>query len=244
MDSALREEFRAGFYSNRQAAWIDEQKDERNGVTADVSSYLGALAAGRRDFAYPGHDSAVYRLLESLVAKRGPKRGADIGCATGCFPAMQLAAGVQSCTVFEVRPTVANHPQVDVRVQDLTYAEGVEPEFDLLTCLSTIEHIGLGRYGDPIDPWGDIKMAQSLRGLLRPGGVMLISFPSGPGCVVFNQHRIYTRYRRAALFGDLRLLRRVADRPWWARYRRVAGDLLGRTGSFSQPVYVLEKPAS
>ena len=81
------------------------------------------------------------------------------------------------------------------------------------TCLSTIEHIGLGRYGDPIDPWGDVKMARNLARLLRPGGTLLISFPCGPGCVVFNKHRIYTPFRREALFGDLRRMRRVSTGP-------------------------------
>jgi SAM-dependent methyltransferase len=241
MDSALQEEFRDGFYPNRQAAWIDDPIVETEAVTADVSGHIDALAAGERDFAYPGHDAAVYRLLESLVAQRSPKRGADIGCATGCFPAMQIATGVPSCTVFEVRPAEANHPQVQVRVKDLTYAEDVEPEFDLVTCLSTIEHIGLGRYGDPIDPWGDIKMAENLMRILRPGGVMLISFPTGPGCVVFNKHRIYSPYRRDSLFRGLRLMRRASDRPWWARPSRIVGALRRRAGYFSQPVYVLEK---
>lgn len=224
MDSALRDEFRAGFYANRQAAWMDDQEVDTEPVTADVSGHLEALAAGERDFAYPGHDAAVYGLLESLASERSLERGADIGCATGCFPAMQIAVGVQLCTVFEVRPAEADHPQVNVRVQDLTYADEVEPEFDLVTCLSTIEHVGLGRYGDPIDPWGDIKMAENLRRALRPGGVILISFPVGSGCVVFNQHRIYSRYRRAALFRGLRVLGRAPDRPWLARsQRRLAG---------------------
>jgi SAM-dependent methyltransferase len=241
MDQALQEEFRAGFYPDRPAAWIDDQMVETDAVTADVAGHIRALAAGERDFAYPGHDAAVYRLLEGLVAERAPKLGADIGCATGCFPAMQIATGVPSCTVFEVRPAEANHPQVDVRVQDLTYADDVEPEFDLVTCLSTIEHIGLGRYGDPIDPWGDVKMARNLARLLRPGGTLLISFPSGPGCVAFNKHRIYTPHRRASLFGDLRLVGRASDRPRWGRARRAVGDLIGRIGSFSQPIFVLEK---
>jgi SAM-dependent methyltransferase len=181
-------------------------------------------------------------LLEGLVAERAPELGADIGCATGCFPAMQIASGVPFCTVFEVRQAEANHPHVDVRVQDLTYAENVEPEFDLVTCLSTIEHIGLGRYGDPIDPWGDVKMARNLGKLLRPGGILLLSFPSGPGCVVFNKHRIYTPYRRHALFGELRLVERARDRPWWSRVRGRVGEALGRIGSFWQPIFVLEKP--
>jgi SAM-dependent methyltransferase len=242
MDAALHEEFRAGFYPDRPAAWIDDEVVETGAVTADVAGHVRALSSDRRDFAYPGHDAAVYRLLERFVAERRPERGADIGCATGCFPAMQIVTGVPSCTVFEVRQAEANHPQVDVRVQDLTYAEDVESEFDLVTCLSTIEHIGLGRYGDPIDPWGDVKMARNLGRLLRPGGVLLLSFPSGPGCVVFNKHRIYTPYRRCALFGELRLVRTASDRPWWSRVRRRVGERLGRIGSFWQPIFLLENP--
>jgi SAM-dependent methyltransferase len=241
MDSALQDEFRAGFYPSRAAAWIDDPISETDAVEADVSGHIRALEAGERDFAYPGHDAAVFRLLESLVSDRSPKRGADVGCATGCFPAMHIAAGVPSCTVFEVRPAEANHPKVDVRVKDLTYAEDLEPEFDLVTCLSTIEHIGLGRYGDPLDPWGDVKMAENLQRILRPGGVMLLSFPTGRGCVVFNKHRIYSRHRRATLFRGMTVIGRASDRPWWARPRRLLGDLVRGAGSFSQPVYVLEK---
>jgi SAM-dependent methyltransferase len=154
---------------------------------------------------------------------------------------MQLAAGVDSCTVFEVRSTEIDHPQVQVRVEDLTYAQDVRPDFDLVTCLSTIEHVGLGRYGDPLDPWGDVKLAGNLRRLLRPGGIMLLSFPVGIGSVVYNGHRIYSRLRREMLFGDLR----VIDRAWG---RSVLGQLRHRTeialriaGAASQPVYVLQK---
>jgi len=84
-------------------------------------------------------------------------------------------------------------------------------------------------------------MAANLRRLLRPGGVLLISFPAGPGCVVFNAHRIYSRKRRSALFGDLTLIRR----PWWSRYgqwRGKASVALRKAGAFWQPIYVLEKP--
>ena len=179
VDAALRAEFCQGFYERRQADWVEHVVDETQGVAADVAGCLAALAAGQRNFSYPRHDEQVFDLLQRLVPERGLKGGADIGCATGCFPAMQLMVGIERCTVFEVRPTSSNDARVEVRVQDLTYSEDVEPEFDLVTCLSTIEHVGLGRYGDPIDPWGDVKMARNLRRLLRPGGIMLLSFPVG-----------------------------------------------------------------
>jgi SAM-dependent methyltransferase len=242
VDVALKDEFRKGFYSHRPAGWIERVTDESGGVVVDIAGCLAALQSGQRDFSYPRHDEAVYDVLHEIIPKRGIERGADVGCATGCFPAMQLSAGVMHCTVFEVRRVDVNDDRVDVRVQDLTYADGLEPEFDLITCLSTIEHIGLGRYGDRIDPWGDIRMATNLRQLLNPGGVLLLSFPVGNGCVVFNMHRIYSPERRAALFGDLTLVHWVPGRSRLGHLRHRAEVLLRKPGTSSQPIYVLEKP--
>lgn len=241
MEAALRSDFRAGFYPNRPAAWIDDPVDQANDVAADVAGCLAAIERGQHDFSYPGHDGAVWRALERLVPERELSDGADIGCETGAFPAMQIAAGIGSCTVFEVRRTQVNHARVRVRMQDLASAENVQPEFDLITCLSTIEHVGLGRYGDPLDPWGDLKLAENVRRLLRPGGVLLLSFPQGRGCVVFNKHRIYTGYRRSALFGDLRLVERIEHRRPLARLRQGVGTFLRGAGSFTHPIYLLEK---
>jgi len=241
VDAALKDEFRKGFYPDRPASWIDRLTDESDDVVADIASCLAQLNSGRRDFAYPRHDEAVYELLHEVVPQRGIKRGADIGCATGCFPAMQLSAGVEHCTVFEVRQVDANDPRVDVRVQDLTYAEDLEPEFDLITCLSTIEHIGLGRYGDRIDPWGDVRMAANLRRLLKPGGLLLLSFPVGNGCVMFNMHRVYSPERSRALFGDLRLVRWSPGRSRLGYLRHRAEVVLRKRGASSQPIYVLQK---
>ena len=243
VDAAVRAEFCQGFYERRQADWVEHVVDETQGVAADVAGCLAALAAGQRNFSYPRHDEQVFDLLQRLVPERGLKGGADIGCATGCFPAMQLMVGIERCTVFEVRPTSSNDARVEVRVQDLTYSEDVEPEFDLVTCLSTIEHVGLGRYGDPIDPWGDVKMARNLRRLLRPGGIMLLSFPVGRGTVVYNMHRIYSRRRRELLFGDLGVIERARGRSRLGYLRHKAEVRRRKPIASSQPIYVLEKSA-
>lgn len=232
------EEFRKGFHRHRLGAWIHSPVFETTSTTPDVAERLSELAGGSRDFSYPGHDARVFSILQEVVSARGLKRGADIGCETGAFPAMQLHAGINEVTVFEVRDTHVDHPRVRVRVQDLTYADDVRPEFDLVTCLSTIEHIGLGRYGDPIDPWGDIKMAANLKRLLTPGGIMLISFPVGRGTVVFNQHRIYSAYRRDLLFEGFEILGVWSDR---SPARRVLHEVrkLRRGDQSRQPIWML-----
>jgi SAM-dependent methyltransferase len=243
MDEATKTEFRRGFYPHRLARWAERISDESGAGNPDIAGCLIALADGKRDFSYPRHDEQVHELLHRLVPSRKLVRGADIGCATGCFPAMQLSAGVEECTVFEVRPTETNDSRVIVRIEDLTYAETFDSEFDLVTCLSTIEHVGLGRYGDPIDPWGDVKMAASLRRILKPGGLLLLSFPVGIGTVVYNAHRIYSRHRRNTLFGDLRVVGWRPGRSWVGFLRHKAELATRKLEVSSQPIYVLERSA-
>ena len=117
VDAAVRDEYRSGFYPGRLARWIDSPVSEEEQVSADVAGCLAAIENGQLDFAYPGHDAAVFRLLSSLIPERSLTKGADIGCATGAFPAMQIAAGIESCTVYEVRKTETNHRQVNVRIR-------------------------------------------------------------------------------------------------------------------------------
>ena len=61
-----------------------------------------------------------------------------------------------------------------------------------LSCMHTIEHIGLGRYGDPLDANGDLKAIEELKRVLAPGGTLLFVVPVGKPRVLFNGHRIYS----------------------------------------------------
>ncbi|MEN0111129.1 MAG: DUF268 domain-containing protein, partial [Planctomycetota bacterium] len=60
------------------------------------------------------------------------------------------------------------------------------------SCMHVLEHIGLGRYGDPVDPDGDRKAAAELERIIAPGGDLLIVTPVGKPRVCFNAHRVYS----------------------------------------------------
>ena len=60
-----------------------------------------------------------------------------------------------------------------------------------LSCMHTVEHVGLGRYGDPIAYNGDIKAMQELARVLAPEGNLLFVVPVGKRRIEFNAHRIY-----------------------------------------------------
>ena len=75
-----------------------------------------------------------------------------------------------------------------------------------LSCLHVAEHIGLGRYGDLLDPEGTIKAAQELTRVLAPGGNLYFSVPVGKSRICFNAHRIHSPGQILNYFQDLKLV--------------------------------------
>ncbi len=75
-----------------------------------------------------------------------------------------------------------------------------------LSCMHVVEHIGLGRYGDPLNFHGaDIAMRE-LQRVLEPGGLLYFVVPVGQPTIVFHAHRIFRARDIVAAFGELELL--------------------------------------
>jgi hypothetical protein len=60
-----------------------------------------------------------------------------------------------------------------------------------MTCLHAIEHIGLGRYGDPIDKEGCWHALSELKRVTAKGGRLLISVPVGKSTTYFNAGYVF-----------------------------------------------------
>lgn len=75
-----------------------------------------------------------------------------------------------------------------------------------LSCLHVAEHIGLGRYGDPLDPLGTKKATKELARILAQGGDLYFSLPVGKPRVCFNAHRIHSPQQILEYFTGLRLV--------------------------------------
>lgn len=76
-----------------------------------------------------------------------------------------------------------------------------------LSCMHVVEHIGLGRYGDPLDPDGDLKAMSEFQRVLAPGGDLLFVVPVGRSRICFNAHRIYSYRQVVEAFPELKLHR-------------------------------------
>lgn len=71
--------------------------------------------------------------------------------------------------------------------------------------MHTVEHVGLGRYGDQLDPSGDLKSIAELKRVLKPGGNLLFVTPVGKPRIEFNAHRIYSYEQILEYFSPLTL---------------------------------------
>lgn len=76
-----------------------------------------------------------------------------------------------------------------------------------LSCMHVVEHIGLGRYGDPLDYNGDLKAIGELKRVLAKGGNLLFVVPiGGKPKIMFNAHRIYSHDQVISYFEELELM--------------------------------------
>jgi len=129
-----------------------------------------------------------------------PPLHVDVGSSV----VMLSVLSAQVPTVFvDYRPLRARLPNllcVGGSILALPFADGSVAS---LSCLHVIEHIGLGRYGDPVDPAGSERAAGELARVLAPGGKLYLSTPVGREQVCFNAHRVFAPASVARMLGAL-----------------------------------------
>lgn len=121
-----------------------------------------------------------------------PKKHVDIGSRVDGFVAH--VASYREIEVFDVRPLRSDLPGIIFKQANLMSLDAgllSGGYCDSLSCLHAIEHFGLGRYGDPIDPLGYKKGIANMASLLSPGGVFYLSTPIGRERVEFNANWVF-----------------------------------------------------
>lgn len=74
-------------------------------------------------------------------------------------------------------------------ILDLPFASN---SISSLSCLHVAEHVGLGRYGDTLDPEGTGKACKELARVLAPSGNLYFAVPIGRPRTCFNAHRVHS----------------------------------------------------
>jgi SAM-dependent methyltransferase len=113
----------------------------------------------------------------------------DLGC-TESLIGLELASNGFSVTGIDVRDYALQHPNFKFVKSDLRETHLESGAYDIAIVLSTIEHVGLGFYGDTAGDDADQAVMQEIFRLLKPKGKLFLTTPFGHGAVT-PQHRIY-----------------------------------------------------
>lgn len=149
-------------------------------------------------------------LVARKIFKARPEKHVDVGSRIDGFVAH--IASFRDIEVFDIRPVDVSIPGVLFRQADLMSDNflSIDPSAkagycDSLSCLHAIEHFGLGRYGDPIDPNGYLRGIKNLCELLQDGGILYLTTPIGKQRVEFNANWVFDPMTivNAALAGGL-----------------------------------------
>lgn len=106
---------------------------------------------------------------------------------------------------YDYRPAHLTLSGLESERADLMALPFADNSVTSLSCMHTTEHIGLGRYGDPLDPEGDIKAINELKRVTAKGGSLLFVTPIGKPRLKFNAHRIYSYDQIISYFSGFKL---------------------------------------
>jgi hypothetical protein len=137
-----------------------------------------------------GHYFHQDLLVARLIFEDNPKRHIDLASRIDGFVAH--VASFRKIEVFDIRALKkSEHPNIIFSQLDIASSEYYEIT-DSISSLHVIEHFGLGRYGDKLDPKGHIVGFENLISMVKPKGRIYVSFPIGSqNQVHFNAHRIF-----------------------------------------------------
>ncbi len=152
------------------------------------------------DTHYEYHQAWAARVLAQI----NPKKHIDISSkitfnvVTSAFIPIEF---------YDFRPAkIYGLNNIECKQADLTNLHFGDNSIESISCMHTLEHIGLGRYGDKVDPMGDIRAMNELARVTAPGGNLLIAVPVGKPRVQFNAHRIYSHSMVLEQFKDFELV--------------------------------------
>jgi hypothetical protein len=154
----------------------------------------------RSAISFDAHYSYQSAWIARRLTEHPPARHMDVSSELRFV--MQLSAFFP-VTYLEYRPPRVSLTGLTILHASITNLPFPGQSVESLSCLHVLEHIGLGRYGDPIDPCGYRLALNELERVLSPGGRLFLSVPVGKAITWFNAHRIFTPSHLPSLLPNL-----------------------------------------
>ena len=130
-------------------------------------------------------------LVSQLIYKNKPLRHIDLGSRIDGF--VSQVASFREIEILDIRPLNTKINNVTFRQIDIMDNESImfDNATDSLSCLHTIEHFGLGRYGDKLDKLGYERGVSNLIKILKNNGILYLSTPIGKERIYYNANWVF-----------------------------------------------------
>jgi SAM-dependent methyltransferase len=228
----------------RATPWYWSQLISYRSLTHEIVPLWELRPALKDRFASAGNLDAHYFRQDLWVASRiistRPPVHVDVGSRFDGFVAqLSLVVPVE---MVDIRPL--NHGLDTVRFRQGNICSLPYPDRSVasLSSLHVLEHIGLGRYGDPLDPKGSEKALQELMRVLAPGGVLYVSVPIGRARVCFNAHRVFDPEFVIGQLSELTLVEFIGIDDH-GRFLEGVDPVTLRSADFGLGIYEFNRPA-
>ena len=135
-------------------------------------------------------DKWIFEAIEKYPVK--DKTVVNIGGGPR-YECIFLSYGAKNTTTIDYLKQIFLHP----KMKNLTPKEyDKNPvKFDIGSSISSFEHDGLGRYGDPINPNADLEAMGKMKQMIKKQGLLFLAVPVGKDTLVWNAHRVYGKIR-------------------------------------------------
>jgi hypothetical protein len=207
---------------------------ENHEWSSELVDTLVRAAMEKTDFSprdYPFCVVDFYKAFDEFPVRE--KKAMVAGSISPWNEAILLAYGASEVHTYDYSKISVQYP----RMSTFIVGTAGDCDYDVMCSFSSMEHDGLGRYGDPIDPVGDFRCMREFNRRLKDGGLLFLGIPvcdGERGFIEGNCHRIYNRGRLDALieYSGFKLEKIIDDHWGWSH---------GGVNWQNQPIFVLRK---
>jgi hypothetical protein len=171
-----------------QNIWTKEKIDDQ---TTNVKSQIFTNDPIRYTY-HPDVGNEIFNFLAQMDLTG--KSVLVIGSERPWLEVIALASGAANVTTLEYGAIISQHPQIKTMTPDIfrqSYLDNSLSFFDAVLSFSSLEHSGLGRYGDALNPWGDILSLARAHCVTKDDGQLMLGLPSGEDTIEWNLHQQY-----------------------------------------------------
>lgn len=232
--------FELGDYSNQTYVGTDSAKPQWT-----IDTFKPILSKIDQNFGTERH-IATYGMqpndfaenIQQHIDMRG-KRVLVIGTEYPWLEGLALWFGAQHVTTLEYGKIISTHPNVTTLLPSefrQQWIDGTLGSFDVVLSFSSLEHPGLGRYGDALNPWGDLLAVQRAYCVTKPGGYL------GLGLMAV-QRKDFVRFNAFRSYGPVRWPLVTANwRQIDGMQQRLTLDYTRRKGNKRNHPMIFQKP--